>query len=76
MIFYYHLWLACVMAVVYWAKVYITYQKRRAEEDEKRLDLVLNAIFALLFTFAFLDLLATLPEIIEILNKIRTLTGG
>jgi hypothetical protein len=63
------------MAIVFWSKVYISFQKKR-DLEERKWELIINSIFALLFTFALIDLVLTLPKIIEILQMISKLGGG
>jgi hypothetical protein len=75
MLYYFHIWLNLSLALVFWAKVYITFQRHRQDPTERKWDLVINSIFALLFTFALLDLITTLPKIIELLNQISGLVG-
>lgn len=75
MIIYFHLWLTCAVAVVYWAKIYITLQKKRQNPSERKIDLIINSILAVLFTFAFLDIFLTLPEIAKILSLIKQLSN-
>ena len=75
MIYYFHIWLYLSMALIFWAKVWITFQKRRNPE-ERKWDLIINCVFALLFTFALLDLITTLPKIVQIIEQIRNITGG
>jgi hypothetical protein len=64
------------MAVFYWMRVYISFQRKRQDPDERRWDLVFNCILALLFTFATIDLIMTIPKIIQILDSIHQLVGG
>ncbi len=64
------------MALIFWAKVYLIFQKKRADPEERKIDLILNTVFALLFTFASIDLFITIPEIIQLLQRIIELTGG
>jgi len=75
MIYYFHIWLYLSMAIVFWSKVYISFQKKR-DLEERKWELIINSIFALLFTFALIDLVLTLPKIIEILQMISKLGGG
>jgi hypothetical protein len=58
------------MAIISFAKIYIAFQKKRANPQERRFDLIVNSIYAVIFSFALIDLLTTLPQIIELLAKI------
>ena len=75
MLFYFHIWLNLAMSLVFWSKVYLSYQKHR-DLEERKWELIINSIFALLFSFAFLDLVLTLPKIIELLQIMSKLAGG
>lgn len=75
MILNFHIWLEISMALIFWAKVYITFQKKRLDDRERRVDLIIDSIFAILFTFASMDLITTLPEIMDLIIKIKSLTG-
>jgi hypothetical protein len=61
------------MAVIHWAKLYIIFQKKRQNPEEKRLDLIYNSIIAFLFTFATMDILFTLPEIAKLISILRNI---
>lgn len=72
MLLLFHIWLYLSMALIHWAKLYITFQKHRQDPEERKLDLVVNSIFAVLFTVALIDLLLTIPQIIDLLNKFQS----
>jgi hypothetical protein len=59
------------MAIIFFAKLYITFQKKRQSPEERKIDLIINSIFAILFTVALIDLLLTVPQILDLLNKAR-----
>jgi len=63
------------MALIHWAKVYLIFQKKRADPEEKKIDLIINCIFAILFTFAFMDLFFTLPQIMNLIKGIIEIVG-
>jgi hypothetical protein len=68
----YHIWLYLSMSIIFWARVYLSFQKRRQDPAERKVDLIVNCIFALLFTIALIDFLMTIPQIINILEKIKS----
>ena len=74
MMFWFHVWLYTSMALVFWAKVYITFKKKRNPE-ERKWDLIINVVLAMLFTFALIDLALTLPRIFELLKMIGEAVG-
>lgn len=61
------------MAVISWARVYLTLQKKRQNPNERKIDLIFNSIFAILFTFSAIDIFLTLPEIAKVLKMIKEL---
>lgn len=71
MMFNFHIWLDLAMAIIFFAKLYITFQKKRQSPEERKIDLIINSIFAILFTVALIDLLLTVPQILDLLNKAR-----
>jgi hypothetical protein len=64
------------MSVFYWSRVYIIFQRKRQDPDERRWDLIFNSILAVLFTFALIDLMMTIPKILQMLDMIHQLVGG
>jgi len=75
MLIHYHIWLTLAMGLIHWAKVYLIFQKKRADPEEKKIDLIVNCTFAILFTFAFMDLFFTLPEIMNLIKIIIQVVG-
>jgi len=74
MMFWFHIWLYTSMALIFWAKTYITFRKKRNPE-ERKLDLIINVVFAILFTFALIDLALTLPKVFELLRMLGEVVG-
>lgn len=72
----FHLWLYLTMSLIFWAKVIITFRQHRQDPNERKWNLILNSTFAVLFTFAFIDLVTTIPQIIKVLIMIRDIAGG
>lgn len=72
MILLFHVWLTLAMSIIFWSKVYITFQKRRQNPEERKADLIINSIFALLFTIAFMDIIMTIPQIAYLLESTYT----
>ena len=58
------------MSIVWWAKVYITFKKKRLPERDKALELGFNIFLATLFTIGFVDMLFSVSQIIKLQSLI------
>jgi hypothetical protein len=61
------------MSLVFWSKVYLDLQKKRASWTEKRVDLALDLSLALIFSFAFIDLFMSATAVKNLLEMIKNI---
>jgi len=61
------------MALIFWAKSYITLTKKRETLKEKWIDLSIDLTLAILFSIAFVDLFFSIPDALRLIELIRDL---